>query len=75
MKQVDSSRQAAALRQAKRIEITNIKTNEVLIFYSISETARYLKGLNPDYKCSAGMVSDCATKGSIYKGLFKFKRI
>jgi hypothetical protein len=51
MKQVDSSRQAAALRQAKRIEITNIKTNEVLIFDSISETARYLKGLNPDYKC------------------------
>jgi hypothetical protein len=75
MKQVDSFRQAAELRSSKRIEMTNIKTNEVFNFDSINATARYLKSLYPDYKCSPGMVSDSATKGRIYKGLFKFKRI
>lgn len=44
MKQVESTRQAAALSQAKRIENPNIKTNEVLIFDSINETARLAVG-------------------------------
>ena len=73
MKQVDSTRLARVLKESRGIELTNLETNEVLVFKSISDTARYLRGLNPDYKCSPGTVSDYSSRGIIYKGLFKIK--
>lgn len=69
-KNLSKTRAETIQKISKRIEMTNVKTNEVLIFDSTNKTASYLKELNPDYKCSAGTVSDNATKGRIYKGLF-----
>lgn len=66
-------RAANTLKASKRVKLINIKTNEILLFDSRGETARYLQELNTDFKCSAGTVSDGITKGRIYKGIFKFE--
>lgn len=72
MKQVDSKRAGIISNQSKRVEMTNIKTNEFLTFNSISDTSKYLRSLNPDYKCSPGTVSDAIKYDRLYKGTFKF---
>lgn len=53
------------------MEWTNIKTGEVMIFASGSETSKYIQSLNPDYKASPGTISDAAKLGRVYKNLFK----
>jgi hypothetical protein len=58
MKQVNNSRQASSLKLSVRIQMTNIKTNEVISFNQVTECANYLNKLNPDYKCLPAMVSD-----------------
>lgn len=57
-KKLDNTRANIALKQCKQIEMTNIETNEVLIFPSITAATIYLRELNPDYKSSAGTISD-----------------
>jgi len=75
MEQVDNTRIVTASKLSKCVELTNSKTSEVLVFKSINETARYLNELNSDYKCSAATISDYSSRGTLYKGLFKIKRI
>lgn len=71
IKNVESSRQASALKRSICIEMTNIKTNEVLTFNQVTGCANYLNKLNPDYKCLPAMVSDYSkNKDRLYKGIF-----
>lgn len=55
---LSKTRVANTLKASKRVKLINIKTNEILLFDSRGETARYLQELNTDFKCSAGTVSD-----------------
>lgn len=55
---LSKTRAANTLKASKRVKLINIKTNEILLFDSRGETARYLQELNTDFKCSAGTVSD-----------------
>lgn len=74
IKNVDSSRQASALKRSICIEMTNIKTNEVLTFNQVTGCANYFNKLGaagPDYKCLSSMVSDYSkNKDRLYKGIF-----
>lgn len=72
-KNVDSTRKETYSKQARPMELTNIKTGEVMIFASGSETAKYIQSLDPDYKASPGTISDAAKVGRVYKNLFKVK--
>lgn len=74
-KNLSKTREEIKLKASKAVKLINLKTNEVLTFDSRIETARYLKGLNPNYKCSAGVVSDGISKGRIYKKTFKLEEI
>jgi hypothetical protein len=68
-KNLDSTRKETSSKQARAKEFTNIKTGEVIIFASASETARYIQSLKPDYKARAGTISDAAKVGRVYKNL------
>lgn len=68
-----STRKETYSKQTRPMELTNIKTGEVMIFASVSETAKYIQSLNPDYKASPGTLSGAAKLGRVYKNLFKVK--
>ncbi|GAA5133772.1 hypothetical protein GCM10023339_69820 [Alloalcanivorax gelatiniphagus] len=72
-KNVGSTHKDTYLKQSRSVELTNINTGEVLIFNSVSESAKYIRSLNPDYKASPGTISDVAKSGRVYKSLFKVK--
>jgi hypothetical protein len=56
----------------KKVQLINIKTQEVLEFESLTATVRYIKELDPKFaKAGTGALSDSANKGTIYKGLYK----
>jgi len=63
------------LVESKQVKITNINTQEVSILDSRQLAAKYISLLDPDFKCSAGMVSDCIKLGRIYKKTFKFEEV
>lgn len=58
------------------MELTNINTEVIQVFNSLSEAAKYIRNLNPDFKASPVTISDTAKSGRVYKGgLFKVKFI
>lgn len=61
------------LKISKPVELTNVQTNEVLIFRSLNETVAYVKKFFP--KVSPGTLSVNVREGSLYKKIFKLKYI
>ena len=71
MKNVDSTRSALNLKLSNSVELTNVKTNEVLIFPSLRDTAKYIQKFFD--KVSPGTLSVIARKKGLYKGTFKLR--
>jgi len=74
-KNIGSTWKETYSKQSRSVELMNVNTGEVMIFDSVSETAKHIRSLNPDYKASPGTISDAAKSGRIYKSLFKVKFI
>lgn len=60
MNAVDSSRATLKLVKSKVVELTNIKTNEVLSFASLGDTTKYVQNIFD--KAKPGTLSDVIQK-------------
>lgn len=63
------------LKKSKQVKITNIDTHEVYFLDSIKLTAKFMRLLDPAFKCTMSSVSECIIEGRMYKKVYKFEEV
>lgn len=70
------SRDERNLKFSKPIELTNLVTKEVFIFYSLTKATEFIRECSPEFSnASKGSISRNARTGVPYKGIFKLRYI
>lgn len=63
-------KEAVREKLSKSTELINTVTKEGKVFPSLNAVALHLRGLNPEYKASAGSIHREHPMKSLYKGIF-----
>lgn len=69
----DSAKPQHELKRSKQIQITDIKTYEVFLLDSPTLAAKFVRTLDPAFRCTISSISECIIKGRTYKKTFKFE--